>query len=74
MKFGKVTGSGRAGGQVAKDAAVKNGSGAAVTDTNLKVKDVEWHFYPDKNGVVGPDAELLQKLQDNGISYVLHLS
>ncbi|HEY0188219.1 MAG TPA: VWA domain-containing protein [Cellulomonas sp.] len=74
VKFGKVTGSGRAGGQVVKDAAVKSGTGASVADTGLTVNKVEWHFYPDKNGVVGPDADLLQQLLDNGIDYVVHLS
>lgn len=37
------------------------------------VAGVEWHFFPDSNGVVGPSQSLLDLLRSNNIPYVVHL-
>jgi hypothetical protein len=35
------------------------------------VNRVEWHFFPNANGTVGPDATLLALLKENNIPYTI---
>jgi von Willebrand factor type A domain/Bacterial TSP3 repeat len=34
---------------------------------------VEWHFFPDTNGIVGGSEELLNRLIEKGIPYIVHV-
>ena len=52
--------------EIAKDVALR-------ADPASGVRRVEWHFFPDKNGVVGPSSEVLARLRAEGIPYVIHL-
>ena len=66
VKIGKVPALGRAGRQVDRDAQY-----LALPDRDLK--EIEWHFYANSRGVVGPDEALLDQLLTRGIPYVIHL-
>lgn len=52
--------------QVAKDVALR-------ADPLTDIARVEWHFFPDTGGVVGPSQALLDLLRSNNIPYVVHL-
>ena len=51
--------------------------GEADYDADLldldRIADVEWHFLPNADGVVGMSQRLLDRLQTNGIPYHIHL-
>jgi hypothetical protein len=66
VKHGKVSFSGRARVQAARDAVDNRPTGGALDK-------IEWVFYADKTGVVGPDEELLALLIANKIPYTIHL-
>jgi len=68
VKHGKVPFSGRAREQAKRDADY-----LANPPDNAAFDSVEWMFYPDKTGVVGPDEELLALLTANKIPYTIHL-
>ncbi len=57
VKHGNASGSGRASGQLQNDVALIKNSGSS------RIRSVEWHFYADTNGRIGPDADLLGMLQ-----------
>ncbi len=65
VKHGYTRGGGRAGGQVEADVALRG-------DPDTPISRVEWHFFPDETGRVGPDDDLLQLLTDNDIPFIIH--
>ncbi|VTR75280.1 Leukotoxin [Cellulomonas hominis] len=66
VKLGKVHGAGRAGRQVGRDADYLAGGRGPLTE-------IEWHFFANGRGVVGPDEDLLARMTSLGIPYVIHL-
>ncbi len=40
---------------------------------NLEIDVIQWHFFPDKTGVFGPDSGLLDELIRLGIPYKVYL-
>jgi len=51
--------------QIRKDVALR-------ADVQTPITRVEWHFYPHRNGGVGPSDVLRQELQRNNIPYIIH--
>lgn len=70
VKHGKVKYGSRAEGQSRLDVALDS---AAKKGELGRVKSVRWAFTPDRNGIVGPDQDLLNHLRGKGIEYVVYL-
>jgi hypothetical protein len=65
VKIGSTRNIGQARLEVEKDVKLLREGG--------DVKFVVWHFFPDEKGAIGPNNEIRQLLQANGIPYVMHL-
>ncbi len=71
VKHGKVPFSGRA----RREQAMRDRDYLASPPDDADFERIEWVFYADKNGVVGPDDELLALLlKEKKIPYTIHLS
>lgn len=57
VKHGVARGGGRASKQLKTDLAL-------LDDDDDLMEAVEWHFFARGNGTIGPDADLLKKLQN----------
>ncbi|MDF2563256.1 MAG: hypothetical protein K0R99_4702 [Microbacterium sp.] len=63
VKHGRAYGIGRAGQQIATDVTLR-GSDPAI-------RSVEWHFFPNTNGTIGPDQQLLDLLMQHAVPYTI---
>ncbi|MFT4187997.1 MAG: hypothetical protein QM621_05395 [Aeromicrobium sp.] len=52
--------------QLANDVALRD-------DPATEVDEIVWHFYPDEEGQVGPDEEVVELLAQNSIPYTMNL-
>ncbi|MFP5333733.1 MAG: VWA domain-containing protein [Actinomycetes bacterium] len=66
VKKGQVRYSSRVKKEITND--VRN-----LNDPEIAVRGVDWQFFPDADGRVGPSEDLLKRLQDEGIPYTIWL-
>lgn len=68
VKFGKVPFAGRARVQATRDASL-----VSNPPEDSLVTSVRWHFFADRNGVFGPDPQLLDLLLEKGIPFTIYM-